>query len=179
MLGQDFESRKFQILLFKHIFSEDSYINPDAWVYSGVKFRSAMKLDINERCFIGTDATILVPELSMGKGSQINAGAILFGKDRVILGNNVVVGYNTVLGTATDTPKGKYMNDASSLIDRNIRDGPIIILEDCFLGANVVIMPGVTIGPRTVIGSGCYIDKNIGPNLIVHPSVQYDVRKRE
>lgn len=179
MLGQEFESRKFQILQFKNIFDKKSRIDPDAWVYSGVKFRSGMRLDINERCFIGTNATILVPELIMGKGSQINAGAILFGKDRIILGGNVVIGYNAVLGTAIDTPRGKYMNDASPLVDRNIRDGPITILEDSFIGANAVIMPGVTIGERTVIGSDCYIDKNIGPNLIIHPSIQYDVRKRE
>lgn len=177
--GQEFESRKFQILLIKKIFHEDSHIDPDAWVYSGAKFRSGMKLDIGERCFIGTNTTILVPELVMEQGSQINAGAILFGKDRITLCENVVIGYNAVLCTATDTPRGKYMNDASSLVDRNIRDGPIHILKDSFIGANVVLMPGVTIGPRTVIGSECYIDKNIGPNLIIHPTIQYDVRKRE
>ena len=38
---------------------------------------------------------------------------------------------------------------------------PITIGEDCWLGAGVIVCPGVTIGARSVIGAGSVVAKDI------------------
>jgi acetyltransferase-like isoleucine patch superfamily enzyme len=159
--------------------NKKSKIADSAAVYDGARFRKGMLLVMEEDTFIGTNATILVSELHMGKGSQINAGAILTGKEPIHLGNNVVISYGAILLTASDTPKGKFMNDASPEKERSIIQGPITIYDDSFIGANSVIMPNVKIGPNSVVGAGCYIDKNVGPNMKLIPMGRYINLKRQ
>jgi acetyltransferase-like isoleucine patch superfamily enzyme len=46
------------------------------------------------------------------------------------------------------------------------KTGPIIIGDDVFIGANSIILKGVTIGDRSVIGAGSVVTKNIPNNEI-------------
>lgn len=41
---------------------------------------------------------------------------------------------------------------------------PVVIGDDCWFGANVVVCPGVTIGDRCVIGAGSVVTKDIPPD---------------
>lgn len=43
---------------------------------------------------------------------------------------------------------------------------PVRIGNDCWLGANVVVCPGVTIGNNCVIGAGSVVTKDIPDNTI-------------
>ncbi len=43
---------------------------------------------------------------------------------------------------------------------------PVTIGDDCWLGANVVVCPGVTIGKNCVIGAGSVVVADIPPNSI-------------
>lgn len=40
---------------------------------------------------------------------------------------------------------------------------PIVIEEDCWLGGNVIVLPGVTIGRGCSIGAGSVVTKDIPP----------------
>jgi acetyltransferase-like isoleucine patch superfamily enzyme len=163
-------SNKSLALAYSAFFNADSKIHKSAIIYDGATFRQNMTLIMDEDTFIGTYAIILVPKLVMEKGSQINAGAILTGKQPIYLGRNVVVGYGAVLITASDTSAGKYMNEASSPEDeRKIIQGPIHIHDNSFIGANATIMPSVIIGPNSVIGAGCYVNKSVAPNRKLIP----------
>jgi len=37
----------------------------------------------------------------------------------------------------------------------------------CFIGANAIIMPGVTVGNESIIGSGAIVTKDVPSNSIV------------
>lgn len=39
--------------------------------------------------------------------------------------------------------------------------------KKCFIGANAIIMPGVTIGDEVIVGSGAIVTKNVPSNSIV------------
>ena len=41
---------------------------------------------------------------------------------------------------------------------------PVVIGNDCWFGANVVVCPGVTIGDNCVIGAGSVVVKDIPAN---------------
>jgi acetyltransferase-like isoleucine patch superfamily enzyme len=112
---------------------------------------------------------VLVPKLTMKAGSQIGAGTVLAGRDEIILNENVVVGYNCTLLTASDTPKSLFMNDASPEEKRAIRRGSIICEKNSFVGSNSTIMPGVTVGKRAVVGSGMYLDMSVPDDMIFIP----------
>lgn len=42
-----------------------------------------------------------------------------------------------------------------------IRYGKIIIKDNCFIGMRSTIMPGVTIGPNSIVGAGSLVTKNV------------------
>jgi len=39
--------------------------------------------------------------------------------------------------------------------------------NDCFIGANVTILPGITIGDRVVVGAGSVVTKNVESDTVV------------
>ena len=42
-----------------------------------------------------------------------------------------------------------------------ITKGPVVIEDDCFIGAGSIILKGVHIGARTIIGAGSVVTKDI------------------
>lgn len=45
--------------------------------------------------------------------------------------------------------------------------GPVIIKDDVFIGRGATILPGVTIGPRAIVGAGSVVSKDVPPNSVV------------
>lgn len=95
-----------------------------------------------------------------------------------MIGKNAVVSYGCTLITKSDTPSGKFMNDASPTRKRRLRVGSIRIEDGAFVGAHSVIMPGVTIGRRTVVGALSYVDSSLPPNLVYIPKKSVLIRRR-
>jgi acetyltransferase-like isoleucine patch superfamily enzyme len=46
------------------------------------------------------------------------------------------------------------------------RFGTIRILDNCFIGYGAIILPGVTIGPNSVVGAGSDVTKDIPPDVV-------------
>jgi len=46
------------------------------------------------------------------------------------------------------------------------RVGPIVIGSNSFLGNNVVVLPGTTIGSKTIIGAGSVVTKDVPANTV-------------
>ena len=95
------------------------------------------------------------------------------------IGRNSVISYGARIMTRTDTPHGKRMNDASPLSQRRIREGNVKIGSNCFIGAHAVIMPGVQVGDRAVIGVGTYVDHDVPRNTILPPKQNLLQRTRK
>ena len=49
---------------------------------------------------------------------------------------------------------------------KHIKSNPIILEENVWLGANVVVLPGVKIGKNFIVGAGSVVTKDIEPNSI-------------
>lgn len=162
---------------YEQMFGIDSYLSATAKLYRGIKFRKGIILYMAENTFIGDNCVILVPKLKMEKGSQICAGTVLAGKDEVILEENAVIGYNSVILSSSDTPSWR-MNDASPLTTRKIRTGPIKLGKNSFVGSLCLIMPSVVIGENSICGAKSYIDKNLPPNIILIPQQKFLYSKR-
>jgi acetyltransferase-like isoleucine patch superfamily enzyme len=44
--------------------------------------------------------------------------------------------------------------------------GKIVIRDNCFIGADSVILPGVTIGPNAVVGAGSVVTRDVPPGSV-------------
>lgn len=47
------------------------------------------------------------------------------------------------------------------------RFGYIQIMDNCFIGLRATIMPGVRIGPNSVVGAGAVVTKDVDPGMVV------------
>ena len=78
----------------------------------------------------------------------------------VRIGNNVLIGPGVCVCTAThDINPDKRKQGGSHAL-------PITIEDDCWIGANVTILPGVRIGSGTVIAAGAVVSRNIAGGVL-------------
>lgn len=154
------------------------FIHPTAKIYENVKISERTELTMKKNTFIGDFCFISCKKLVMKNGSQINSGSRLIGMSTITLEENVVVSYGCTLLSSTDTPKGKFMNDASPLEKRHVITGDITIGRNSFIGAHCVVMPNVKVGENSVVGALTYLDKNVPSNCVVYSKPQHIQRKR-
>lgn len=102
-------------------------------------------------CCYGTNITI-------GEYSYINMNCSFIDDGKINIGKSVMFGANVVIATVGHPIKPdmrKYMYT-----------DPVNIGDNCWIGANVTICPGVTIGENSVIGAGSVVTKDIPANTV-------------
>jgi len=90
-------------------------------------------------------------------------GATLCAAERISIGNNVVIGTNSVVVDTDFHPL-----DPMERKDRpqNAKTAPVLIEDDVFIGMNCLILKGVTLGKGCVIGAGSVVARSIPPMSI-------------
>lgn len=73
---------------------------------------------------------------------------------------------------------GRYFNNAKYEDSKLRNNKPIKIGNDVWIGANVVILPGVTIGDGAVLAAGAIVNKNVEPYEIVGGVPAKPIKKR-
>ena len=82
---------------------------------------------------------------------------------------NISVGSRTLVGPNCSFYSGTHP------LDPHVRNGtrgpeggkPITIEEDCWLGGNVTVLAGVTIGKGATVGAGSVVTKDVAPYTVV------------
>jgi galactoside O-acetyltransferase len=96
--------------------------------------------------------------IEIGEGCYINFNCNFVDDGKIIIGNKVMFGPSVTIATV-----GHPLNP-------NYREymycDPVVIEDNCWIGASVVITPGVTIGENSVIGAGSVVTKDIPANSI-------------
>jgi Hexapeptide repeat of succinyl-transferase len=73
------------------------------------------------------------------------------------IGSDVLMTHATVLA-----------HDASPVVfGARTRVGRVRILDRCFIGAGAVILPGVTIGPRAIVGANAVVSRDVPEGCVV------------
>ena len=99
----------------------------------------------------------------------------------VIIGDHTRVGlHNTIIGPVdigshvnlaqgiTVTALNHNFSDANKRIDeQGVSTSPVKIEDDVWIGANAVILPGVTIGEHCVVAAGAIVTKDVPPHSLV------------
>ena len=99
----------------------------------------------------------------------------------VIIGDHTRIGlHNTIIGPVTIgchvnlaqgitvTALNHNFEDSDKRIDeQGVSTTPVTIEDDIWIGANAVILPGVTIGNHSVVAAGAVVTKNVPPHSLV------------
>ncbi|WP_058235191.1 acyltransferase [Devriesea agamarum] len=112
-----------------------------------------------ESCFIQQRCIFRGFSTRIGEGSYINYGVYFDDNAPVILGRNVGVGPMTKFITASHR-----LGPSEHRISGGFAGGPIVVEDGCWIGANVTVLPNVTIGRGCVIGAGAVVTRDCEPD---------------
>ena len=99
----------------------------------------------------------------------------------VVIGDHTRIGiHNTVIGPVTigshvNLAQGitvtalnhNYKETGKRIDQQGVSTNPVVIGDDVWIGANAVILPGVTLGNHCVIAAGAVVTKDVPPHSLV------------
>ena len=95
-----------------------------------------------------------------GKNIYANFNLTLVDDTHIYVGDATMFGPNVTIATAGHPILPELREQAYQY------NMPVHIGKNCWLGAGVIVMPGVTIGDNTVIGAGSVVTKDIPANVV-------------
>lgn len=97
--------------------------------------------------------------LHIGQQVFINSGAMFTDLGGIYLDDHVLIGPNVTIASVNHQIKPSQR--------RNLDLAPVHIQANAWLGANVTVTPGVTIGTNAVVAAGAVVTKDVPANTIV------------
>jgi 2,3,4,5-tetrahydropyridine-2,6-dicarboxylate N-acetyltransferase len=109
---------------------------------------------IRDQVEIGNNAVIMMGAsinigAVIGEGTMIDMNVVLGG--RATVGKNCHIGAGTVLAGVIEPPSAK----------------PVIVEDDVVIGANCVVLEGITIGKGAVVAAGAIVIDDVPPYTVV------------
>lgn len=121
-----------------------------------------MFAEIGEGCYIEPPlhANWGGHHVHFGRGVYANFNLTLVDDTHIYVGDHTLIGPNVVIAT------GGHPIDPTLREQGYQYNAPVTVGRNCWLGAGVVLVPGVTVGDNTVIGAGSVVTKDIPPNVV-------------
>ncbi|MBU3110763.1 DapH/DapD/GlmU-related protein [Clostridium lacusfryxellense] len=105
--------------------------------------------------------TIYSSKVNIGSNSGIGIGCIITGP--TIIGNNVMMGPDVLIYTTNHETSDVNI----PMCEQGFKTAKVVkIGNDVWIGARVIILPGVTIGDGVIIGSGTVVTKDVSPYVV-------------
>jgi acetyltransferase-like isoleucine patch superfamily enzyme len=142
-------------------------INGYCWLRSVEIPRDFHNIELNS-CSLDRGVVVLCSgdpspnvKISIGSGTYINRRTFLDATQSLVIGSQVAIGPNCYI---TDHDHGSDLTKpplAQDMIAKPTRIGDWV-----WIGANVVVLKGVTIGERTIVGAGSVVTRSLPTNVI-------------
>lgn len=98
--------------------------------------------------------------IHFGSNVYLNSNCTLVDDGHIYIGDRVLIGPNVTIATANH-PQQAELRAKGLQYNIDVRIG-----ENTWLGAGVIVVPGVTIGKNAVIGAGSVVVKDIPDNVL-------------
>lgn len=121
------------------------------------KFSLGTKSVIESYCCINN----AVGDVLIGDHTRIGIHNTIIGP--VTIGNHV----NLAQGITVTALNHNFIDTTLRIDEQGISTNPVVIGDDVWIGANAVILPGVTIGRHVVIAAGAVVTKDVPDNCVV------------
>lgn len=102
-----------------------------------------------------------VGDVFIGSRTRIGLGNVIIGP--VKIGNNIMFAQNIVLSGLNHV----YEDINIPILDQPVTTSEIIVEDDCWIGANSVVVAGVKIGKHSVVAGGSVVTKDVPSYSIV------------
>ncbi|HSC76180.1 MAG TPA: sugar O-acetyltransferase [Pseudomonadales bacterium] len=118
---------------------------------------------VYQELFGSIGSAFIEPDFFCDYGYNIFIGENFFANHHCIMldAATITIGDRVLLGPSVHLYTTTHPLDAHERASGMQLTAPIVIEDDCWIGGNSVIMPGVTIGKGAVIGAGSVVTKSI------------------
>jgi acetyltransferase-like isoleucine patch superfamily enzyme len=134
-----------------------------------IRFRTRLDVLPFNKFVIADDSTIEdfstinngVGNVFIGKRTRIGIGSVLIGP--VIIGNDVRLAQNVVVSGLNHG----YEDVNIPISKQKVKTKQVKIEDESWIGANSVILPGITVGFHAVVAAGSVVTKDVPPFSVV------------
>jgi maltose O-acetyltransferase len=157
------------------------------WAVEDIPGRTGLRLryavwrrllkSLGENTILKRHFQVDVPEVvSIGSNCRLAQGTYIGGAGGVTIGDWVAFGPDVKIWSSNH----RFDDPDRPCLLQGDEDKPVIIEDDVWLGANVFVAPGVTIGKGAVVAAGTVVNKSIPPYALVagNPGRVFGWRKR-
>lgn len=102
-----------------------------------------------------------VGDVIIGKHTRIGLHNTIIGP--VTIGNHV----NLAQGITVTALNHNFADTTKRIDEQGVATKPVVIGDDVWIGANAVILPGVTIGRHAVVAAGAVVTQDVPENTLV------------
>lgn len=142
--------------------------------------RSKLLVPLGTCLSIG-DGTYIGRDVELASGGQLTLGQRVSLQDRCVIVGDVVIGSYSLFSLNVLITSGQHYHKyrpymlirdqdkaiLSNELERQAHSRRVCIGEDCWLGVNTVVMPGVCIGRGAVVGANSVVNSNVAPYTVV------------
>lgn len=130
--------------------------------------------------YVASDASLAVDSFDVYSGCRINVNSgarLILGSgymnhdcvidcfDSISIGHHVVISERVVMRDS-DNHEVCALNESDKCVDKKSYTAPIVV-EDCvWIGMNVTVLKGVTIGEGSIIAAGSVVTKDVPPHCM-------------
>ncbi|MBN7274796.1 sugar O-acetyltransferase [Ligilactobacillus pobuzihii] len=114
------------------------------------------------------DSALVKPNFRCEFGRNIHVGKSFYANyDCVMLdGAPIIIGDHVLFGPKVGLYTSNHLFDSKERVAGGCCAKPIYIGNNCWLGANVIVLPGISIKNNTIIGAGSVVTHDIPENVI-------------
>ena len=111
---------------------------------------------------LGNFTVVNPSNVTIGKHCGINKDVFILGHHRVDIGDYVVLSARVMLIDTGLELAGFANKDFPAHVD-----GPVCIEDGAWIGAGAIVLPGVTVGRKSVVGAGSVVTRDVPPYSVV------------
>lgn len=177
-------------MLFKYIYSfvqsKSGYkkFGPGSIIKFPYRIWNKKSIEIGKDVFIVENSFFAVtksfknqkfnPQVIIGNNVRIGSNFFLSCIDKIEINDNVIISDRVFI---SDHSHG-YENIKIPIINQPLEaEGKVLIKSGSFIGVNVVILPGVTIGKNSVVGASSVVTKSV-PDYVVVAGIPATIIKK-
>lgn len=155
-------SLKLQILVGGLLSKIDSALNKCRYSYSRTKFKK-----IGWNSYLSRDCIFTYDTITIGEHTYVGPRCVFqSAHGEIVIGNHVMFGPGVHIhgGNHLIDKVGIYMDE---VVKEKGCDGIVSIEDDVWVGANAILLKGVTIGEGAVVAAGSIVSKDVPPYSVV------------
>ena len=148
---------------------------PGAWCQTDVPKNNII---IGTHCTLGCLLMVFCGgKLTLGNNVYVAPGSIIQSKESVAIGDNTMISNNVIISDNNNHPTEPHMRLKMSMCEDYLHDElwswkyasskPVVIEDNVWIGRDVRIMKGVTIGRGSIVALGAIVTQDVPPYSVV------------